>query len=255
MRPATRSPLTTIPTPSHALVGSTSRGLVTSRTTLGAGAFLGVALRAVAVLRAGVALVAPGAVSCPALPVMVSCATALDSASICASNVAMSGVSCVFMMFLSCRAFPDYVGHTSTPCQIPYKHREVALDKRSKTWLPAWQNTGVSQRLAATTFTACRATAAKPFTACRNGKTLHPACREKPEILGPCRMNIFFNSGFLVWCGRFVCMDLISLRRELREVEWQLFLMYRSGVWDDARELELWREVDRFDALIADWRG
>jgi hypothetical protein len=68
-------------------------------------------------------------------------------------------------------------------------------------------------------------------------------------------MNIFFNSGFLVWCGRFVCMDLISLRRELREVEWQLFLMYRSGVWDDARELELWREVDRFDALIADWRG
>lgn len=50
-------------------------------------------------------------------------------------------------------------------------------------------------------------------------------------------------------------MDLISVRRELREIEWQLFLMYRSGVWDDARELELWREVDRFDALIADWRG
>jgi hypothetical protein len=49
-------------------------------------------------------------------------------------------------------------------------------------------------------------------------------------------------------------MDLINLRRELREVEWQLFLMYRSKVWDDARERELWCEVERLDALIVDWR-
>jgi hypothetical protein len=50
-------------------------------------------------------------------------------------------------------------------------------------------------------------------------------------------------------------MDVIGLRRGLREVEWKLFLMYRSGVWSDREESLLWAEVDRFDALIADWRG
>ncbi len=50
-------------------------------------------------------------------------------------------------------------------------------------------------------------------------------------------------------------MDLIDLRRGLREVEWKLFLMYRSGVWSDAEERALWCEVDRLDALIVDWRG
>lgn len=48
-------------------------------------------------------------------------------------------------------------------------------------------------------------------------------------------------------------MDLVlGLRRELREVEWQLFLMYRSGVWLEETELSLWAEVDRLDVLLAE---
>jgi hypothetical protein len=50
-------------------------------------------------------------------------------------------------------------------------------------------------------------------------------------------------------------MDVIGLRRGLREVEWKLFLMYKDGVWSDAQEAVLWAEVELFDALLADWRG
>lgn len=46
-------------------------------------------------------------------------------------------------------------------------------------------------------------------------------------------------------------MDLIGLRRELREVEWRLFLMYKSGVWDDVVEAALWGEVDRLDGELS----
>lgn len=48
-------------------------------------------------------------------------------------------------------------------------------------------------------------------------------------------------------------MDLIlGLRRELREVEWKLFLMYRSGVWDEAVEASLWCEVDRLEGELSE---
>lgn len=47
-------------------------------------------------------------------------------------------------------------------------------------------------------------------------------------------------------------MDFISLRRELREVEWKLFLMYKSGVWDELVEAALWAEVDRFEVELSE---
>lgn len=51
-------------------------------------------------------------------------------------------------------------------------------------------------------------------------------------------------------------MDLIlGLRRGLREVEWRLFLMYRSGVWDEVVEAELWAEVDRFEGELSEALG
>ena len=51
-------------------------------------------------------------------------------------------------------------------------------------------------------------------------------------------------------------MDLfLSLRRELREVEWKLFLMYKSGVWDDAHERVLWAEVDRLEGELSEASG
>lgn len=51
-------------------------------------------------------------------------------------------------------------------------------------------------------------------------------------------------------------MDLIiGLRRELREVEWRLFLMYRSGVWDSVVEGSLWAEVDRIEGELSEALG
>jgi hypothetical protein len=51
-------------------------------------------------------------------------------------------------------------------------------------------------------------------------------------------------------------MDLIlGLRRELREVEWKLFLIYKSGVWDDAQERVLWAEVDRLEGELSEASG
>jgi hypothetical protein len=48
-------------------------------------------------------------------------------------------------------------------------------------------------------------------------------------------------------------MDLIlGLRRELREVEWKLFLLYRGGVWDDEQERVLWCEVDRLEGELSE---
>ena len=48
-------------------------------------------------------------------------------------------------------------------------------------------------------------------------------------------------------------MDLIiGLRRELREVEWKLFLMYRGGVWDEVVEASLWVEVDRLEGELSE---
>lgn len=44
------------------------------------------------------------------------------------------------------------------------------------------------------------------------------------------------------------CMD--SFARDLRNVEWELFLLYRSGSWDVERVEFLWGEVERLEALL-----
>ena len=43
-----------------------------------------------------------------------------------------------------------------------------------------------------------------------------------------------------------------SYETQLRNVEWEIFLLYREGVADYKPSLEakLWAEVDRLDALI-----
>lgn len=42
-----------------------------------------------------------------------------------------------------------------------------------------------------------------------------------------------------------------ALLRDLRNVEWELYLLYRRGEGDSALVAELWAEVERLDALIA----
>ena len=37
---------------------------------------------------------------------------------------------------------------------------------------------------------------------------------------------------------------------ELRNVEWELFLLYTEGLDHPSREAQLWAEVDRLEALI-----
>lgn len=41
-----------------------------------------------------------------------------------------------------------------------------------------------------------------------------------------------------------------NLVKSLRDAEWELFLMYRSGSWDRGVETALWVEVEKLDALI-----
>lgn len=38
---------------------------------------------------------------------------------------------------------------------------------------------------------------------------------------------------------------------ELRNVEWELYLLYRNGEIESERIDKLWREVDRLDAVLA----
>jgi hypothetical protein len=42
-----------------------------------------------------------------------------------------------------------------------------------------------------------------------------------------------------------------NLVKSLREAEWELFLMYRSGDVDRVRERELWFDVEMLDGMIA----
>lgn len=39
--------------------------------------------------------------------------------------------------------------------------------------------------------------------------------------------------------------------KSLRDVEWELFLMYRAGGWDRGVETALWVEVEKLDHMIA----
>lgn len=41
-----------------------------------------------------------------------------------------------------------------------------------------------------------------------------------------------------------------SFVTELRNVEWELFLLYSEGLVEPEREARLWADVDRLEALI-----
>lgn len=41
-----------------------------------------------------------------------------------------------------------------------------------------------------------------------------------------------------------------SYETQLRNVEWELFLLYTENLKHPSREAKLWAEVDRLDALI-----
>lgn len=61
---------------------------------------------------------------------------------------------------------------------------------------------------------------------------------------------------FLVFCvivyGVYVRVVVMasSYVTELRNVEWELFLLYTEGLDHPSREARLWAEVDRLEALI-----
>ena len=42
-----------------------------------------------------------------------------------------------------------------------------------------------------------------------------------------------------------------KLEKSLREAEWELFLMYRSGTVDHLREDSLWWDIEMLDGMIA----
>lgn len=47
-------------------------------------------------------------------------------------------------------------------------------------------------------------------------------------------------------------MNDLSLAAQLRNIEWELYVLYQSGddVFDSAEVARLWSEVDRLDALL-----
>lgn len=67
--------------------------------------------------------------------------------------------------------------------------------------------------------------------------------------------GFFFSFlGIVFWVyGRVLFMNDLSLVSRLRNVDWELFLLYRSGdaVVLPGRVDWLWAEVDRLEALIA----
>ena len=66
---------------------------------------------------------------------------------------------------------------------------------------------------------------------------------------------IFFSFlVFVYWVYDRVLVMTSSFVTELRNVEWELFLLYTEGLAGVKPQLEaqLWAEVDRLEALIAD---
>lgn len=67
-------------------------------------------------------------------------------------------------------------------------------------------------------------------------------------------MNYFFLFWFLYTRYVIVFVMDISLQTELRNVDWELYLLYTEGlhVFKPEREAQLWAEVDRLEGLLAD---
>lgn len=62
---------------------------------------------------------------------------------------------------------------------------------------------------------------------------------------------IFFSFS-VFWYTEYaiVCYMTVSFVTELRNVDWELYLLYSEGLVKPEREAFLWAEVDRLEALI-----
>ena len=65
-------------------------------------------------------------------------------------------------------------------------------------------------------------------------------------------MYVFFFSFLVFWCTEYaiVLVMTVSYVTELRNVDWELYLLYSEGLVKPEREAHLWAEVDRLEALI-----
>ena len=82
-------------------------------------------------------------------------------------------------------------------------------------------------------------------------KTFHRNAKYKNRYIGPFARSIFFFFGF--WYTQYaIVLVMESFVTQLRNVDWELYLLYSEGLVKPEREAFLWAEVDRLEALIAD---
>lgn len=82
-------------------------------------------------------------------------------------------------------------------------------------------------------------------------ETIRPPGDMKNWYIGPFARIFFFIFGF--WCTEYAIVLTMtsSYVTELRNVDWELFLLYSEGLVKPEREGFLWAEVDRLEALIS----
>lgn len=82
-------------------------------------------------------------------------------------------------------------------------------------------------------------------------ETFRPPGDMKNLYIGPFARSIFFFFGF--WYTQYaIVLVMESFVTQLRNVDWELYLLYSEGLVKPEREAFLWAEVDRLEALIAD---
>jgi len=67
-----------------------------------------------------------------------------------------------------------------------------------------------------------------------------------------CCFFYFFGFSVFLYTGYAIVLVMtVSFVTELRNVDWELYLLYSEGLVKPEREAFLWAEVDRLEALIA----
>ena len=82
-------------------------------------------------------------------------------------------------------------------------------------------------------------------------ETIHCVYKYQNLAIGPYARIIFFFFGF--WYSEYAIVLVMtsSYVTDLRNVDWELYLLYSEGLVKPEREALLWAEVDRLEALIA----
>ena len=75
--------------------------------------------------------------------------------------------------------------------------------------------------------------------------------RAEGEPSGSRRYRTFFFFIFGFWYTQYAIVLRMSYLTELRNADWELYLLYSEGLVKPEREAFLWAEVDRLEALIA----